>query len=160
MWWAYRSSDSSRQCQQIDSTVLVSRITHSTHCTAQTPSSASLQDSQQCRSLFNNVWLEKCRQIAPSVWTQRRSRDFLSYGRKQVITGQHDRKTGSAAAQQATAMQLQRAAYTYAGTNSNWYKYNYVNQRPHWTYDKNSTVNKGRRGVTTLVNQHLSVFTQ
>jgi len=39
MWWAYRSSDSSRQCHSVANsttdrlTVFVSHITHSTHCT-------------------------------------------------------------------------------------------------------------------------------
>jgi len=56
-----------RTAQQIVS--LSSSVVSVTAHTVRTPSSASLQDSQHCWSLFNNTWLEKCREIAPSVWT-------------------------------------------------------------------------------------------
>jgi len=129
----FRQLSAVTQCgeQHSRSSSVVSPTAH----TARTPSSTSLQSSQHCQSLFNKVWLEKCREIAPPVWTHRRSPDFSSYGSKQVKTGQHCRKTGSVVAQQATAMQPWCAAYAYTGSNGDLYEYicKYVNQWPHWT---------------------------
>jgi len=112
-----------------------SRLTHGLrqphHCTPHTvwtPSSASLQDSQHCRSLLNNVWPEKCPEIASTIWTQRRSRDPQSHASKQVKPG---RKLGR---RPANAAQPRCAAHAYTGTNSDWHEYilcKYINQRPH-----------------------------
>jgi len=79
--WFIRQLSAVSHCgeQHSRSTQRSSSVISPTAHTVQTPSSASLQDSQHCRSLFN-VWREKCRENTPPVWTQRRSRDFSSNG--------------------------------------------------------------------------------
>jgi len=89
--------------QQIDSTVFVSRITHSTHC------------------------MNSKLGVSPRFTVQRWSRDPQSHDCKQVELG---RKLGR---RRANAAQPRRAAHAHTGTNSNWHEYicKYVNQRPY-----------------------------
>jgi len=82
-WWftqllVYVETSAVSQCseQHSRSTQRSSSVVSPTAHTVWTPSSVSFQDSRHWRSLLSNVWLEKCRETAPSVWTQRRSRDF------------------------------------------------------------------------------------
>jgi len=70
-----------RTAQQIDTTVFVSHITHSTHCTN---SELVVSPRLTALSIFIQQCLTwKCRKIAPPVWTQRRSRDLSSPASKQ-----------------------------------------------------------------------------
>jgi len=119
-----------RTAQQIDPAVSVSRITHSTPCTN---SELGVSPRFTALSIFIQQRLTlKCREIAPPVWTQLRSRDFSSYSNRLVKPGQHGRNLGR---RQAKAAQLRRAGYAHTGPNSDLYEYicKYVNQRLHWT---------------------------
>jgi len=82
-----------RTAQQIDSTVFVSRITHSTHCTN---SELGVSPRFAALSIFIQQSLTwKCRKIALPVWTGGHvtSRNTVANRWKQVNTA---RKTGSA----------------------------------------------------------------
>jgi len=95
-----------RTAQQIDSMVFVSCITHSTHCTN---SELGVSPRFTALSVFiqERLTWKVFRNRAPPVWTQRRSRDLLSHGSKQVKPG---RKMGR---HPAKAAQLRRVAYAY-----------------------------------------------
>jgi len=134
MWWAYLSPDSSRQCHSVANST-VDRLSglrqsyHSQHTLHELELGVSPRFT--ALSIFIQQRLTwQCRKTAPPVWTLRRSRDFSSYGSKQVKTGEHGRKTGSAVAQQATAAQpsLMRTQIQSDLTGH---------------YDKNSTVSQG-----------------
>jgi len=121
MCWAYRSSDSSRQCHSVANstadrlTVFVSRLIHSTHCTN---SELGVSPRFTALSIFiqQRLTWKVSRNRPPPLWTQQWSRDLQSRGSKQVKPG---RKLGR---RRAKAARLRRAAYVYTGTNSNWYK--------------------------------------
>jgi len=67
--WNYQQRVLKPECgeRHSRSTQRSSSVVSPTAHTALTPSSASIQDSQHCRSLFNKVWLESVTKLRPSL---------------------------------------------------------------------------------------------
>jgi len=129
MWWAYWSSDSSRQCHSV--------------ANSKADRLSGLRQSYHPQHTLHELRARRLSEIHSAVNLYSTTSDLKKVSRnrrphtvanrcKQVNTA---RKTKSAAEQQATATQLRCAAYVYTGTNSDWYEYicKYVNQRPYWT---------------------------
>jgi len=139
MWWAYHSSDSSRQCHSVANSTAdrlsgLHQLYHQQHtlhelwarCLSKIHSTVDLYSTmsdlksveKSCHRLNTAAftWLLV-------IWQQTGENTAGKLGRRQCSRLCH-------------AMQLLCAVYAYTGTNSDCYEYicKYVNQRSHWTF--------------------------